>query len=75
VLKQGINIKTTCPNYLRKFRKTTLHLLQVYLGMWAKKDTVLMCVKLLVIVILALKGYLSMYCLMQGSCFIWSSIL
>ena len=36
VLKQGINIKTMCPNYILKFRNTKSHLLQVYLGTWAK---------------------------------------
>jgi len=32
VLKQGINIKTNCPNYILKFRNMNSHLLQVYLG-------------------------------------------
>ena len=32
VLKQGINIKTVCPNYLLKFVNTKSHLMLVYLG-------------------------------------------
>ena len=36
VLKQGINIKTRCPNYKLEFRNMTSHLLQVYLGTWVK---------------------------------------
>jgi len=32
VLKQGINIKMMCPNYILKFKNKKLHLLQVYLG-------------------------------------------
>jgi len=40
VLKQGINIKTMCPNYILEFRNTKLHLLQVYLGVWAMIETV-----------------------------------
>jgi len=32
VLKQGINIKTMCPNYIYEFRNMKSHLLQVYLG-------------------------------------------
>jgi len=32
MLKQGINIKPMCPNYILKFRNTISHLLQVYLG-------------------------------------------
>jgi len=39
VLKQGINIKTMCPNYILAFTNTNL--LQVYIGAWAKKETVL----------------------------------
>jgi len=31
----------------------------------------IMSVKLLVIVILVIKGYISTYCFMQGRCFIW----
>jgi len=38
---QGINIKTMCPYYILEFRNTTLHLLQVYLGAWAKIGTVI----------------------------------
>ena len=41
VLMQGINIKTTCPNYMLKFRNTTSHLLQVYLGAWVKIEIVI----------------------------------
>jgi len=36
VLKQGINIKTVCPNNIIKFRNKISHLLQFYLGEWAK---------------------------------------
>ena len=36
VLNQGINIKTMCPFYILKYRNTTLHLVYVYLCMWAK---------------------------------------
>ena len=32
VIKQVINIKTMCPNYVLEFRNTNLYLLQVYLG-------------------------------------------
>ena len=35
-VKQGINIKTVCPNYIHESRNTKSHLLQVYLGAWAK---------------------------------------
>jgi len=38
VLKQGINIKTTWPSYILEFRNTNL---QVYLGDWVKKETVI----------------------------------
>jgi len=31
VLKQGINIKTMCPNYILELRNTNSHLLRVYL--------------------------------------------
>jgi len=31
VLKQNINKKTICPNYILKFRNTQSYLLQVYL--------------------------------------------
>ena len=41
VLKQGINIKMMCPNYILKFRNTTLLLLQVYLGAWVKIESVI----------------------------------
>jgi len=36
VLKQGINIKTMCPNYILESRNKNLLLLQVYLGVWVK---------------------------------------
>jgi len=36
VLKQGTNIKTTCPYYILKFRNTKSHLLTGYLGAWVK---------------------------------------
>jgi len=36
VFKKGINVKTKCPNYILLFHNTTSHLLQVYLGAWAK---------------------------------------
>jgi len=53
VLKQGINIKTMCPNYILKFRNTEPYLLQVYLGTWVKIEIVIeKSVKLLVIVII-----------------------
>ena len=38
VLKQGINIKTMCPNYVLKY--TNSHLLQVYLGACVKIESV-----------------------------------
>jgi len=43
VLKQGINIKMMCPNYMYilEFRNTNSHLLQVYLGAWIKIETVI----------------------------------
>ena len=41
VLKQGINIKTMCPNYILKFRNTKSHILQVYLGAWVKLEIVI----------------------------------
>ena len=41
VLNQCINIKTMCPNYILKLRNTNSHLLQVYLGAWAKIETVI----------------------------------
>ena len=36
VLKQDININTMCPHYILEFRKTISHLLQLYIGAWAK---------------------------------------
>ena len=64
VLKQGINIKMMCPNYMYilEFRNTNSHLLQVYLGAWAKIETVIK-IKVLVIVIMVFKRYPSTYCL------------
>ena len=41
VFKQGIYIKMMCPNYILKFRNTTLLLLQVYLGAWVKIESVI----------------------------------
>jgi len=41
VLKQSINIKTMCVNYILEFRNITSHLLQVYLGVWVKIETVI----------------------------------
>ena len=41
VLKQDINIKTMCPNYILEFRNMTSHLLQVYLGVWVKIEIVI----------------------------------
>jgi len=41
LLKQGINIKTMCPYNILEFRNTSLHLLEVYLGVWAKIETVI----------------------------------
>jgi len=37
VLRQGINIKAMCPNYILEFRNTNSHLLQVYLGVWVTR--------------------------------------
>jgi len=34
VLKQSINTKTTCSNYILKFRNRKSHLLEFYLGAW-----------------------------------------
>jgi len=34
VLRQCVNTKTTCHNYIFDFRNTKTHLLQVYLGAW-----------------------------------------
>jgi len=41
ILKQGINIKMMCPNYILQFRNTTSHLLRVYLCARAKIETVI----------------------------------
>ena len=41
VLKQGINIKTMCPNYIIELRNTKSHILQVYLGAWVKLEIVI----------------------------------
>ena len=41
VLKQGINIKTMCPNCILKCRNTNSHLLQVYLDVKANNETVI----------------------------------
>jgi len=41
VLKQGINIKTTCRNYILELRNPKSHLLQVYLGAWVKIENVI----------------------------------
>ena len=38
VLKQGINIKTMCPNYTFEFRNTKSHLLQ---GAWVKIENII----------------------------------
>ena len=40
-LKQSINIKTMCVNYILEFRNIISHLLQVYLGVWVKIETVI----------------------------------
>ena len=40
VFKQGINIKTICPNCVLKFRNTQSHLFQIYLGTWVKIEIV-----------------------------------
>jgi len=39
MLKQCFSIKTMCANYIL-FINTTLHLLQVHLGVWANIETV-----------------------------------
>ena len=41
MLKQGTNIKTTCPYYILKFRNTKSRLLLGYLGAWVKIEIVL----------------------------------
>jgi len=41
VFKQGINIKTMCPNYILKFKNTQWHILQVFLGGWVKIEIVI----------------------------------
>ena len=41
VFKQGINIKTMCPNYTLEIRNTQSHVLQVYHGAWVKVETVI----------------------------------
>ena len=41
VSKQGINIKTMCPNYIHEFKNTKSHLLQVYLDEWVKIEIVI----------------------------------
>ena len=40
-LKQGINIKMKCPNYILEFRNMNSNLLQVYLGAYANVETVI----------------------------------
>ena len=40
VLKQSINTKMMCPNYI-EFRNIKFHLLQVYLGAWVKIQIVI----------------------------------
>jgi len=72
VLKQGINIKTNCPNYILELRNTKPHLLQVYLGGWAKIETVIENHVCLIVVhcyysFQALSKYI---CLMRGSCLV-----
>ena len=64
VLKQCINIKTMCPNYLLEIRNTKSHLLQACLG--ASK---MMSVKLLVIVTctIVLKCYAMTYFLLLNA--------
>jgi len=55
-----------CFNYKLDYRNTTSHLLQVYLGAWAKikkLSTKFMSVKLLVIVIIVFKRYPGTHCL------------
>jgi len=65
VLKQGINITTMCPHYILEFRNTISHLLQLYIGAWAKIYIIIeiMPVKLLVSVIIVFKCYPCTYCL------------
>ena len=41
VLKQWINIKIVCSNYILEIRNTKTHLLKVYLGSLAKIETVI----------------------------------
>jgi len=41
VLKQSIDIKNMCSNYILVFRITKSHLLQVFLGAWDKIETVI----------------------------------
>jgi len=41
VLKQGINTKRMCPDYILEFRNMKSHLLQVYLGTWIKIEIVI----------------------------------
>jgi len=41
VLKQCINIQMVRSNYILEFRHTHSHLLHVYLGTWAKIETVI----------------------------------
>jgi len=64
LLKQGINIKTVRPNYILELRNMKSQLLQVYLGPWVKIE-IMEYGKLLVIVIIVFKRYLSTYWLMQ----------
>jgi len=41
VLKQDNKIKTICSYYILEFRNTKSHVLQVYIGAWAKIETVI----------------------------------
>ena len=41
VVKQGINFKMICLNYILKFRNMQSHLLQVYLGLCVKIEIVI----------------------------------
>jgi len=41
VLRQCINIKTMCPNYILKFRNAKSHLLQVYQDVLPKIEIVI----------------------------------
>ena len=41
MLNQGVNTKTTCPNYILKIRNTKSHLLQVYQEAWVKIEIVI----------------------------------